>query len=173
MPAFNPPGLDQFIQQEKAQTNTRAKEIIDHIERKLQKWFWRACRECGEDESGWWMLGVPKPVRLKVSQRFEEEGGQRGAKEHYFNLIDYSKIALQNSPLFEPILAYGKPGSSKEKRLSWLNFVNEKRNIVSHPLAAVTLTVDEVAQLEAYQRWLDTKIAGPSPENSPSSSDAP
>jgi DNA sulfur modification protein DndB len=169
---FNPSGLDQFVQQEKAQTNTHAKEIIDHIERKLQRVILEELRrECGEDESGWWMLGVPKPVRLKVSQRFEEEGGQRGGKEHYFDLIDYSKIALQNWQLFEPILAYGKSGSSKEKRLSWLNFVNEKRNIVAHPSAAVTLTLEELAQLEEYQGWLDNQVSAPLPESGPASAD--
>lgn len=168
---FSPSGLDQFIQQEKAQTNVRAKEIIDDIERQLQKMILEELRrECGEDESGWWMLGVPKAVRLKVSQRFEEEGGQRGGKENYFDLIDYSKIALQNWQLFEPILAYGKSGS-KEKRLSWLNFVNEKRNIVAHPSAAVTLTLEELAELEEYQSWLLGQISAPPPERGPSSGD--
>jgi len=157
---FNPPGLDQFIQQEKAQTNAHAKEIIDDIERKLQKTVLEELRrECGEDESGWWMVGVPKPVRLKVSQRFEDEGGKRGGKENYFDLIDYSKIALENWRLFEPILAYGKSGS-KEKRLSWLNFVNEKRNIVSHVSSAVTLTLEELAELRDYQQWLTRQISG-------------
>lgn len=161
IPDFNPPGLDQFIQQEKAQTNARAKLIIDDIERKLQQMVLEELRrECGEDESGWWMVGVPKAVRLKVSQRFEEEGGQRGGKENYFDLIDYSKIALQNWQLFEDLLAYGRSGS-KEKRLSWLTFVNEKRNIVAHPSAAVSLTLEELAQLEDYQRWLDDRISAP------------
>jgi hypothetical protein len=173
IPEFNPPLLDQFLQQEKAQTNIRAKEIIDRIERKLQDVVLEELRrECGEDEAGWWMVGVPKPVRLKVSQRFEEEGGLRGGKEHYFDLIDYSKIALQNWQLFESILAYGKTGS-KEKRLSWLNFVNEKRNIVSHPSSAVTLTLDELGQLEEYERWMDAQISSPMAEDSPLSADQP
>ena len=162
IPDFNPAGLDQFIQQEKAQTNARAKEIIDHIERALQRVILEELRrECGEDESGWWMLGIPKTVRLRVSERFEEDGGKRGGKEHYFDLIDYSKIALQNWQIFEPILAYGKAGLSKERRLSWMNFINEKRNIVAHPSAAVTLTLEELAQLEDYQAWLDTQISTP------------
>jgi DGQHR domain-containing protein len=167
IPDFTPPGLDQFMQQEKAQTNARAKEIVDHIERSLQIVILEELRrECGED---WWMLGVPKPVRLKVSQRFEEDGGQRGDREHYFDLIDYSKIALQNWQLFEPILAYGKSGSAKEKRLSWLNFVNEKRNIVAHPSAAMTLTLEELAQLEEYKRWFDSNISTPLAERDPTS----
>jgi hypothetical protein len=170
---FNPPGLDQFLQQEKAQTNIRARDIIDRIERNLQKVVLEELRrECGDDESGWWMVGVPKPVRIKVSQLFEETGGSRGGKERYFDLIDYSKIALQNWTTFEPVLGYGKTGS-KEKRLSWLNFVNEKRNIVFHPSSAVTLTVDELGQLEEYERWLDGQISSPMAEESPVSADQP
>lgn len=168
---FNPPGLDQFLQQEKAQTNNRAREIIDRIERNLQKVVLEELRrECGEDESGWWMVGVPKPVRIKVSQLFEETGGSRGGKERYFDLIDYSKIALQNWHLFESMLAYGKTGS-KERRLSWLNFVNEKRNIVFHPSSAVTLTLDELGQLEEYERWLDGQISSPMAGESPGAAD--
>jgi DNA sulfur modification protein DndB len=159
IPEFNPPGLDQFIQQEKAQTNIRGKEVIDRIERMLQSVVLEELRrECGEEETGWWMIGVPKPVRLKVSERFEQDEGKRGGKENYFDLIDYAKIGLQNWELFEPILAYEKAGK-KESRIHWLNIVNEKRNIVSHPSAAITLTVEDLAALEEYERWLKAKMS--------------
>jgi DNA sulfur modification protein DndB len=155
---FNPQGLDQFIQQEKAQTNIRGKEIIDRIERTLQKVVLEELRsECGEEETGWWMTGVPKPVRVKVSQRFEEDEGKRGGKENYFDLIDYAKIAVENWDTFEPILAYEKAGK-KEARIHWMNVVNEKRNIVSHPSAAITLTIEDLALLEEYDHWLAGKI---------------
>ena len=158
IPDFNPPGLDQFIQQEKAQTNIRGKEIIDRIERTLQKVVLEELRrECGEEETGWWMTGVPKVVRVKVSQRFEEDEGKRGGKENYFDLIDYAKIALENWKLFEPILSYEKTGK-KETRVRWMNDVNEKRNIVSHPSSATTLTLEDVALLEDYDHWLAEKI---------------
>jgi hypothetical protein len=104
------------------------------------------------------MTGVPKTVRVKVSERFEEDEGKRGSKENYFDLIDYAKIALQNWELFEPILAYEKTGK-KENRIHWLNIVNEKRNIVSHPSAAVTLTVEDLAALEEYEHWLSARIS--------------
>ncbi len=161
IPDFNPSGLDQFLQQEQAQTNLRAKEIIDRIERKLQHVVLEELRrEYGADESEWWMLGVPKQVRLKVSQRFEEEEGKRGGKEHYFDLIDYSKIAQENWNIFEPILGMGKSGA-KDKKLSWLNAVNEKRKIVAHSSAAVTLTIEELAQLEEYEIWLNARVQSP------------
>jgi hypothetical protein len=130
--------------------------IIDRIERTLQKVVLEELRrECGEEETGWWMTGVPKTVRVKVSQRFEEDEGKRGGKENYFDLIDYAKIAVENWDLFEPILSYEKTGK-KEARIHWMNVVNDKRNIVSHPSAAVTLTLDDLALLEELRplaRW--------------------
>ena len=159
IPEFNPSGLDQYIQQEKAQTNIRGKEIIDRIERTLQRVVLEELRrECGEEEAGWWMTGVPKPVRMKVSQRFEEDEGKRGAKENYFDLIDYAKIAVENWELFEPILAYTKSGK-KESRVGWLSIVNEKRNIVSHPSAAIMLTIEDLSLLQEYDVWLSSNVA--------------
>src|SRR5207245_1628743 len=56
---FNPPGLDKFLQEEKAQTNLRAKEIIDRMETTLQKVILEELRrECGPEDSQWWMIGV-------------------------------------------------------------------------------------------------------------------
>ena len=161
IPDFDPPGLDQYVQQLKAQTNIKGKEIIDRIERTLQKVVLEELRrECGEEE--WWMIGIPKTVRVKVSQRFEEDEGKRGGRENYFDLIDYAKISVENWEIFEPILAYEKSGK-KEARIHWMNVVNEKRNIVSHPSAAVTLTLEDLAMLEDYDSWL-TKKTTSSPE---------
>jgi DGQHR domain-containing protein len=155
---FNPPGLDQFIEQETAQTNTRAGEVIRRIEATLQKVVLEELRrEFGEDEADWWMRGVPKSVRLKVSERFEDDGGKRGSRESYFDLVDYAKIAGDNFRLFEPILAYET--GNKEKRLSWLNFVNEKRKIAMHASAGVNLSSEDLLQLEEYDQWLANRIA--------------
>lgn len=160
IPSFNPPGLEEFLQLEKAGTNKKAREVIDRIETTLQKVVLEELyREFGTDESQWWMLGVPKPVRLKVSQRFEEEEGKRGGKEYYFDLIDYRQIAIHNWALFEPLLGYGKTGN-KEKRTSWMSFVNEKRKVVDHVSSAVTLSIEELSQLEESDRWLAAQISG-------------
>lgn len=158
--AFNPPGLEEFLALEKAETNKKAKDIVDRMETSLQKLIMEELhREFGEEEAQWWMLGVPKTVRLKVSQRFEEEEGKRGGKEYYFDLIDYRQIAISNWELFESLLAYGKSGN-KEKRTSWMSLLNENRKIVSHASSAVTLSVEELSQLEALDEWLAGKISG-------------
>ncbi|MEW6034302.1 MAG: DGQHR domain-containing protein [Chloroflexota bacterium] len=160
IPSFNPPGLDEFLEQEKAQTNVKAKEVIDRIEKTLQGTVLNELKEeFGSNESEWWILGVPKQVRLDVTERFEKDDGKRGSKEYYFDLIDYKKIAVQNWELFEPLLAYGKKGN-KEARLSWMVFVNEKRNIVAHSSSAMSLSFDDLSKLEGYETWLSGQIGG-------------
>jgi DNA sulfur modification protein DndB len=161
IPNFNPPGLEKFLQEEKAQTNLKAKEIIDRMETTLQKVILEELRrECGPEDSQWWIIGVPKGVRLDVMKRYEEDDGKRGGKEYYFDLIDYRKIALQNWSLFEPLLAYGKKTEKKEKRTSWMNFVNEKRNISAHSTSGILIPIEDLIQLQEYETWLNTKISG-------------
>ena len=154
IPAFNPDGLDRFIEEESAQTNSKGKEVVDRIELTLQKTIIAELkREFGSNESEWWTIGVPKAVRVRIAPQAEEDGYKRGAKENYLNFIDYQKIALDNWATFQSILGYGKSGN-KEAKLGWLNFVNEKRNMVSHASSGVTLSFEDLAQLEDYERWL-------------------
>lgn len=170
--SFNPLGLDEFIQQEKAQTNVKAKEIIDRIETTLQRVVLEELRrEFGPDDSEWWTLGVPKAVRLKVTERFEQDDGKRGGKEYYFELINYRNIALENWELFEPILAYGK-GGNKEKRTSWMASLNENRNIVSHPSSAKSLSLETLSELQKYDKWLTGQIEGKQESEDIESNDA-
>ncbi|MEC0181346.1 DGQHR domain-containing protein [Paenibacillus peoriae] len=165
IPEFNPSGLDEFIKLEKAQTNQKAKQIVDWIETKMQEVILTELKQhYGFNESEWWLQGVPKQVRTKASERFELDDGKRGGKENYFDLMDYKKIILDNWELFEPVFAYNKTGN-KDKRTSWLSFVNEKRNIVSHVSAAITLSIQELSQLEEYQHWLSSKLGIDSYEN--------
>lgn len=157
-PDFNPPGLDDFLALEKAQTNLKAKEIISKIEVILQKLIMEELRrEYGPDESQWWVLGVPKSVRLKVTEKYEKDDGKRGGKEYYFDLIDYKKIAMENWDIFEPLLANGKKGS-KDKRTEWLDFLNEKRNILFHSSSGISISLDALNQLQEYEEWLNKQI---------------
>jgi len=158
---FNPEGLEKFLEEEKAQTNTRSKEIIDRIERTLQKVVLEELkREFGEDESEWWMEGVPKLVRVEVGKRYEDDDGKRGGKEHYFDLIHYRKIATEHWNIFKDLLGFGKPSTSKERATSWMNDVNEKRKIVSHASSAISLSLEDLAQLQEYEKILNAKISG-------------
>lgn len=156
--SFNPPGLDDFINLEKAQTNSKAKSVIDWIEINMQQHVLQELRqEIGFSENQWWISGIPQSVRVKVTERFEKDDGQRGKKENYFDLMDYRKIILDNWSIFEKTFSYKKSGN-KEAKTSWLVFINEKRNVVAHSSSGITLSLDELNQLEEYKRWLQKQF---------------
>jgi len=157
--SFNPPGLDDFINLEKAQTNSKAKSVTDWIEINMQRYVLEELRqEIGPDESQWWISGIPQSVRVKVTERFEKDDGQRGKKENYFDLMDYRKIILDNWQIFEKTFSFKKSGN-KEARTSWLVFVNDKRNAVAHSSSGITLSLDELNELEEYKSWLQKQFS--------------
>ena len=160
LPSFNPSGLKEFIETEQANTSSQAKVMIERIEKVLQKTVIEELqREFGGDESKWWTLGVPKSVRVKVTTRFEEENGEQGGRECYFDLADYKQIAVDNWDIFEPLLAYGKTGN-KDKRISWISEVNEMKRLVSNSSGSVSISFEQLNKLEQYDQWLSTQIAG-------------
>jgi len=161
IPSFNPPGLDEFLQQEKRQTNSRAKVIVDTIETTLQAVILDVLKsEFTSAEDQWWTYGVPRSIRKRVMERHEEDDGRRGGREFYFDLIDYRTIAVEHWTVFEPLLGYGKANMSKEKRTAWMNEVNEARKIVAHASSGVSISVDQLTALEQYAEWLDARITG-------------
>ena len=156
-PDFQPDGLDDFLEKEKAQTNGQAKEIIDRIEASLQKFVVEELQETFSDT--WWIDGVPPAVRVDVSKRYEEDNRKRGSEQCYFNFIDYRKIVQKNWEIFSGTLAYGKK-SGKEKSTDWMAELNEKRNSVAHSSSGVWLSFEDLAQLREYDDWLRRQLAG-------------
>src|SRR5258708_18636904 len=126
IPVFFPPGLREFMEKEKAQTNIKAKAIVDKIERILQTTILEELkREIGPEETQWWIEGIPKRIRTKAGERYEEDDAKRGGKEFYFDLIDYRDIISYQWNIFSKLFGYGKGNSAKDKRTSWINYVNE------------------------------------------------
>lgn len=159
-PNFNPTGLDEFIAREKAETNLTAKSVIDEIERIVQRTVIQELKsQFTEDDNSWWMLGVPKSIRIEVSKRAEDDDNKRGRREAYFDLIDYRKIISEHWTIFQNILGYGKKNDSKEKQTKWMYEVNVKRNAVAHASSGVMLSIEDLDQLKTYLDWLSRKNA--------------
>ncbi len=155
IPAFSPPGLREFMEREKAQTNNKAKAIVDRIEHILQTTIVEELRrEFGSEETQWWIEGIPKSIRTKVVQRYEDDDAKRGGKEYYFDLIDYRDIVSHRWTLFGKLLGFGKANIAKDKRTLWIHEVNEIRKIVAHGSSGRVVTLEQLAELEEYERWL-------------------
>lgn len=156
-PGFEPEGLDQFLEEERAQTNVRAKAALDRIERALQRVVVEELKR--EYDEQWWTLGVPKKVRKKAGDLYEEDDGRRGGREYYFDFIDYRDIAHHNWTMWEPLLGFGS-ASGKDKRTAWLAFVNDKRRVVAHASSGASVSLDDLATIEQYERSLAERFGG-------------
>ncbi len=155
-PDFSPPGLEEYLSREKEQTNLQAKIVIDRIEVLIKNVVVQELKqEFGED---WWGEGVPKAMRVAISARSENDDNRRGAKEAYFDLLDYRVIAHNNWNTFQPLLGQGKKNDGKEKQTKWLVDVNEMRNSVAHASSGASLSVEKLSSLKQHETWLKSKI---------------
>lgn len=158
IPDFNPAGLDKFLEEEMAQTNKKARDIVDYIETTLQSLVLEELqREFGTDESQWWILGIPKQIRIEATKRWEDDNHSRGDPWRYFDLIDYRIIALAHWTTFQDILGYGK--GSKDRRTHWIRYVSDIRNPLAHISSGVSISISQLNQLQEYKQWLENKIS--------------
>jgi DNA sulfur modification protein DndB len=156
---FDPPGLTQFMEQEKAQTTTRGAATIDEIERMLQGHVIDQLKlEFQIKPDDWWYEGVPAGVRTKAAERREEDKNQRGGPEKYLDLIDYRSIAIENWAIFQETLGRGKSSASKATRTDWIVSANDLRRKVMHASSGVLLTSDQLAMLEEARDWLKSQL---------------
>ncbi|NWD78630.1 DGQHR domain-containing protein [Pseudomonas gingeri] len=156
LPEFCPAGLDEYLSREKEQTNLQAKVVIDRIELLIKGVVIQELRQ--EHGPNWWEDGVPRAMRQTVSNRSEGDDNKRGAKEAYFDLLDYRTIALANWNVFQSLLGQGKKNESKEKQTKWLVDVNDMRNTVAHASSGVSLSVEKLSSLKQHEVWLKSKI---------------
>ncbi len=165
VPEFDPPGLAKFLEIEAAETNTQSKVIIDRLERMIQTSVIDGLQEIYRDsEKAWWWQGVPKSIRVQVSTRMQEDNNSRGGEEHYFNLIDYRRIVLNHWTEFQDLFGIEKKGN-KDSRTSWMSFMNDIRNAVSHASSGKTVTIEELDELREIEQALRQMHTGESVMN--------
>ena len=159
-PSFAPAGLQDFLDAEAAQTNTKAREVIIRIETGLQQTVLEELKEEFQEDDTWWYVGVPEPVRKKVAERIEEKKGMQGGREANLDLIDYAAIIQTNWILFDKLLGYGK--GNKKQRTKWIIEVNNLRQIVMHASkgAHLPVTQAQLAFLQDIESWLGRQVSG-------------
>jgi len=159
-PDFEPTGLTEFLEREKAQTTTQAFEKITRIEKILQRTIIAELKsEFGDNETDWFFNGVPTKVRKKADDRINDEGGKKGGREDNFDLIDYRDIIHDNFELFESLFGHGTKGN-KEAKTKWLVEVNEARKKVMHASkgARLPITEEELARLTELEEWVTARV---------------
>jgi DGQHR domain-containing protein len=156
-PSFQPEGLMDFLEREKARTNDRASSLIKEIERILQRVVVRALKEqFGTDGEKWWYEGVPPSVRRPATAHQDEDKNQRGARERYLDFVDYRDIVTNNWQLLGPVLGYGKV-RSKDRATEWIVRINETRKVAMHASSATWVSFEQLNELNEYLAWLQTQ----------------
>ena len=149
-PEFEPSGLMEDLELQKAETNKQAYAIIQRIETQLKKIVFDTLKADFEGEN-WWYDGIPQGIRTKAVERMEEEKG-KGKREDYLDILDFRKIVLENWQIFQDVLAHC--AGSKNKKTKWIERLNSMRKIVMHPAKAQYITWDGLATLKEYEEWL-------------------
>jgi DNA sulfur modification protein DndB len=156
-PKFDPPGLKDYIERRKSNTNDQARLYIDKIEKTLQDVILETLKLEYPEEDDWWFKGVPSGIRTKIAQRIEETGGRAGSREQNFDLVHYRDIIEFKWPLFGALFGYGEKGD-KRRKTEWIADVSAMRNIVMHPSRREYLSFERVSQLAAYWEWLAKQV---------------
>jgi len=66
--------------------------------------------------------------------------------------VRVGKITTDHWNLFADILGFGKKGAGKDRATAWIGELNEKRKIVSHASSAISLSLEDLAQLQDTKR---------------------
>ncbi len=154
-PDFQPVGLSDFLEREKARTNDTAISRINDMERQICRVAIGALKaRYGADEDLWWYQGVPRGVRASASGKQEDDLNKRGAKENYLDFIDYREIVHDNWPLLGDVLAPGKQTQNKATRTDWMTKTNKIRQITAHGSSGTWVSFEELEYLNGRLEWL-------------------
>jgi DGQHR domain-containing protein len=150
-PDFEPKGLKEFLELQKARTNERAYASYQRIENMLRDIVLSTLKNEFKEGDDWWYIGVPPEIRKRISERIEDEQGKHGGRENNFDFIHYRKIALKNWSLFQGILSFGK--GNKEKKTEWIGKINDMRKVITHAKGRV-ISWNQLSELQDYEEWL-------------------
>jgi hypothetical protein len=112
--------------------DVRAIEVSLHtrIRRKLVELY-------GQEETGWWRLGVPEAVRLKCQERREKDSESPCEPYSYTDLQDLAKIMESHWANFREQLP-AEYASNRRLLLDDMGRLNRIRNKVMHPVRGFT-----------------------------------
>jgi hypothetical protein len=105
------------------------------------------------------MEGVPRSIKSKIAKRREDDNGKLGDREAYFDFLDYRAVIQENWDIFSSLMGYGKVNASKARRTGWIAELNEVHKIVANPSSGRSVSFDQLAEIEGYQRWLENQAS--------------
>lgn len=154
--------VKRLVQEQKAKDDPRvsAYRYVQTIETSLHEFVRRILQASfGEEESGWWVKGVPPKIRIECAQKREEDS-LREELYSYTNLIDLETIIDKNWKIFEPYFhQVRKSFNSKKEFLAGIAKTNEVRKRVMHPIR-MKVSDEDIFSLEQFSKEIDIFVQG-------------
>lgn len=118
----------------KDDTDVAMGDVLEEIEVTIFTWVLDQLRtSLGEDS--WWREGIPQDTRIECQARLESDPTNNGAPpQAYLMFMDLKSIAKKNWELCGPLFEAISQEKGKEKATSWLQEVNQLRNLWAHPI---------------------------------------
>lgn len=161
-PAFDPPGLDEYLASEAKQYDAESMDRVLQLERFIKEDI--ATRLQNEFGANWYRQGVPRKVRESAAKIAAERNLDATSDEEEVEdwdclyLVDYEAILLQDNALWTSLFEkrYTRPGDEHKKggwkaRTSWLGHLNEVRNDLAH---GRSVNADDYEFLITLVTWL-------------------
>lgn len=113
----------------------RLYSVIRELELRLHEFIeLRLKREFGDSEDGWWVKGIPMPIRQECVKRREEDT-RRQEPYRYTDVLDLQRILDKNWALFEADFRHiAQQCKSKKEFLDAFVKFNGIRNVIMHPV---------------------------------------
>jgi DGQHR domain-containing protein len=131
--SFDLPEIRQYIESQDAAGTRQARVMIDEINQILFDDVLITLKaKFGEERDAWWLLGVPKAIRIEADKNYNNDNGEH-ERWRYLFLIDYLGIVLHdnNWELFKDRYNfYGK--GAKATLVRWISKVNKARTVTHH-----------------------------------------
>lgn len=161
-PAFDPPGLTDYLASEAKQYDAESTERVHDLEAFLKSDI--QTRLENEFGANWYRQGVPRKVRESAAKIAAERNLDASSDADEVQpwdclyLIDYEAILLQDNQLWIRLFEkrYTRPGDEQKKggwkaRTGWLRELNEIRNNLMHNRG---VTSEDHEFLIALVTWL-------------------
>jgi hypothetical protein len=105
----------------------------------------------------WWRTGVPKLVRIKCTEVFEDDDEPGPEAYCYTNFIDLGKILEHQWHIFKDVLPK-KLYSNRPDLIARLRRLNHIRNAVMHPVRGIRPTEEDFGFVRSFRSDLEWKV---------------
>jgi DGQHR domain-containing protein len=165
-PDFGPEEFQRWVEQTDSERIDEINQFLMKLAERLTNYVIDTLKKVhgthrlASDEQAFWEIGVESErIRRNAFEAQQRDKARRKPKEAYLNIVDLAEIVKQsnNWPHFEHVFKNPMPGEKAGQKyyLSWIQSLNELRNIAAHKNQLKTYSDDDLNFVE----WLRTEVS--------------